>query len=857
MFNNLKSKLIIPTAAILLVLVIFIVFFVTTNMSSLTHSLTEERVSAASQAVRTHLSSLQEINQMTAIIVATSPQLVQSVYGWNHGITNTAHRQDLLDYLNTRMVEFDISSIVVTSSDGTIILRTHAFEVYNDSGRVAPTIAQALDYGTGGTIFQTTEAMPLSFGSTTPILDNFNNQIGVLSTVVDLSGVDFVDEIASIFNAEISVFTQEALASTTIRDSNNNRLTNWELPPQANQAVFQQAQSFDEEVSIGGVPHHVYYFPLIGWGGTPVGAFSVGFSNEYAVTALSNLQISLLFVAIGGILVSLIVLYLMTSKALRPVKNLAKTVKDVSAGNININRAAVSNDEIGALTQDVYDLVDIIKSMVDDLSSVHTQYINAGDMHYRIDDSKYQNSFKEMIALVNSLTESVTADIESIADTLKHIGNGEFDTTLDYDIWNGEWKIVPAALDELASNIKSVSIEVNAMIASISEKGDLNFKINTDSYFGGWREIMAGLNSIAKSVDNPLEAISIAMNEMKEGKFDVNEIVRKLSAKGLDGNSENYRGVFRDITVACSETITEVSSYISEISKSLAAIAAGDLTVRIRRNYVGDFVSIKDSINNIGESLNRTMSEISNASEQVLEGASQISNSANDLAIGAQEQASSIEELNATVEIITMQTQRNADSASTANELSGKSTVNAQEGNDAMKQMVEAMAKIKESSNNISLIVKTIQDIAFQTNLLALNASVEAARAGEHGKGFSVVADEVRTLAGRSQKAAEETTALIDDSIGRVERGSNIAESTAESLNAIVTSADEVLAVISSISASSKEQADAIENISEGLAEISRVVQNNSAASQETAAASQELNSQADLLRQLVAFFIL
>jgi len=561
-----------------------------------------------------------------------------------------------------------------------------------------------------------------------------------------------------------------------------------------------------------------------------------------AIASAEQIQNLLLIISIVIILIAVALALIVAHAISKPIKELASLTSLVSDGqlSVNIDRSKVTKDEIGGLTGDVYNMVDTIKHIVDDINVFsHEANIN-GDIEYRIDASQYKGGYSEMVVSLNGFTDGFVDDVLNIINILQKVANGDFDAKLEQ--LPGKKAILNKTVDELMFNLSAVSSEINGMIHAAAVLGDLHYRVDASKYEGGWREIMVGLDSIAEAVDNPIVEIREVMEKLAQGDF-------SLKVAG------DYAGDFLMIKNAVNNTIKTLEIYIDEITKDLLAIASGDLTTVITREYVGSFGPIKESLNNISDTLHKTMSEISIAADQVLSGASQISTSAMDLASGAQEQASSVEELNATIDVINQQTRQNADNATEASELSNVSTASAKEGNDSMNEMLDAMTQIKESSTDISKIIKVIQDIAFQTNLLALNAAVEAARAGEHGKGFSVVAEEVRSLAGRSQSSASETTDLIETSIRRVESGSSIAESTSQTLDAIVKNAAEVSEIIRNISAASEEQAEAIAQVSEGIAQIAKVIQNNSAVSEEAAAASEELNSQAAVLQQLVSYF--
>ncbi len=301
--------------------------------------------------------------------------------------------------------------------------------------------------------------------------------------------------------------------------------------------------------------------------------------------------------------------------------------------------------------------------------------------------------------------------------------------------------------------------------------------------------------------------------------------------------------------------VKTTSLYINEINDILKTMSTGDLRKEITREYIGQYNLIKESINNILSTLRLTMTEIKTSAENVLTGAKQVSEASMDLANGSSSQASAVEELNASIELINAQIEKTTDQTKSANDLSDQSNLTAKEGNDDMSKMLQSMNDIREASAQISKIIKVVDTIAFQTNLLALNAAVEAARAGEHGKGFSVVAEEVRSLAGRTLQSAKEITEMIEDMIGKINDGTQIAELTAGSLVKIVKDTNSVSEIVNEIYKSAVEQREGIYQIKIGISQISEVVQKNSATSEESAAASEQLNGQSEVLTEMVANF--
>lgn len=339
---------------------------------------------------------------------------------------------------------------------------------------------------------------------------------------------------------------------------------------------------------------------------------------------------------------------------------------------------------------------------------------------------------------------------------------------------------------------------------------------------------------LIRSITVPVKKLSVAAKKMAAGDVDVD--CEKVNDDDLGILMDNFK---------------EMVHATREQAEIATEIADGDLSIEVTPRGNKDILG--KALRKLVESQGATIGTVKESAVQVTIGAEQVASASQSLAQGSTEQASALQEVTASIDEIAERTKKNASVATEANNLVHTVREMAADGKNQMTSMVGAMTDISDSSETISKIIKTIDDISFQTNILSLNAAVEAARAGIHGKGFAVVAEEVRNLAAKSASAAKETAEMIEDSIRKVGNGQKLAIETSEALDKIVESIESVTGLMTDMAESSNEQATAISQVDQAITQVSTVVQTNSATSEECAAASEELSNQAVSLKNQLA----
>lgn len=352
---------------------------------------------------------------------------------------------------------------------------------------------------------------------------------------------------------------------------------------------------------------------------------------------------------------------------------------------------------------------------------------------------------------------------------------------------------------------------------------------------------------IADQIEKPIAALAERLKRFSQG---------DLGSPFPEHNNEDEVAFMNDVA---KEMAANLNLIISDLSRLMSLMADGNFAIstEIEDKYVGEFVELLESVRNMNRKMNSTLRHVEESAEQVTAGSENLAQSAQDLAEGATEQAGAVEQLQATMSTITEQV---ADTVNNLNDTSRKAESYAKSADSSktdMRELMDAMQCISETSKKIKNIISDIESIASQTNLLSLNAAIEAARAGEAGKGFAVVAEQIRMLADESAKSAVDTRTLIEGAINEIEEGNQVAQKAADSMEAVVQGINDISDTSKMLSENSNQQIAALREAEKGVEQISEVVQSNSAASEECSATSEELSAQAEAMNEMIAQFVL
>ena len=508
-----------------------------------------------------------------------------------------------------------------------------------------------------------------------------------------------------------------------------------------------------------------------------------------------------------------------------------------------------------------------------DLETMTAKYRIKQYQHLVESDAAVMNSCEEEIKKLESQIQDTDAKLEAIMSANSKAQKGQD----DYEVANAAWKKYRGASDEILQlsregkqqeASKLMTGEVYEDYKSFSKKLTIlrdKFQVELDQ-----AKTMANVCTVIIFIVIVAAGLAIAVVTTMIGKIITNSItepVKQIDAavaslrKGELSNVEmltyESEDEFGDTIRNLKEAMGILADYVREISVEVKAIAQGDLT----RNgdditdFLGDFSELKTSLLYILKRFNSTLTEISNLAEQVSSNSSEVENASKSLADGATEQAGVIEELNATIDTVVDMAEDTAKETQNASARVKASANKANEEKEKMNELLTEMEHITEISKEIGNIITDIEDIASQTNLLSLNASIEAARAGEAGKGFAVVADQIGKLAADSAKSAVNTRDLIDKTLVEIEKGNTITRTTADAFNQIITDMESFAELAENTMEKANSQAESLEQIGQGIEQLSGVVQGNAASSEENPAISINLAEGAAKMHDRVNIF--
>jgi len=610
----------------------------------------------------------------------------------------------------------------------------------------------------------------------------------------------------------------------------------------------------------------------------------LGFLDEYATVALNEQIRSVILIAMLGCVIIFIVMSFLVSRALKPIAELAAHIKELEAGNLNlnINRDKIPTDEIGELTLSFVNMRDTLSSVIDEIGHRNNE-IMQGNLYADNGGFSSRGAFQKIADDVNNVAASMFQYLDNLPCSIfiidreyrfRFINSELASRGFDPHEMLGQTITDAMSAREAHATLKQIrQADTNSGAAReqyevISPSGkrytddrvivpirDTGGNVNLYLCFGydisepvAAKERADKISNYQDSLTNDI--IKTLQSDLERGflKFD-------FKHEPHDSDTAAAAAAFERISESLTQALDFIRGYVDDISRLLQEFADKNFNVHVGQKYIGDFSSIKVSVDTLVKSMGALVNEIHESTAQVESGAEQIAQSNLELTAVFEEQSALMGEMKDAVDILTQKTLKSAENAFAANELAETVTNVANEGVRQMEVMHRAMDEIRKSSEEVAKVVSAIEGIAFQTNLLALNASVEAARAGEHGKGFGVVAEEVRNLAKRSGDAARNTANLLTESESRIHAGVQKSIDTTFAFRNISDAIMEINIAITSIAEASGDQAHEITRIQSSMDAVHQGVSDNAVSLHNNAAVSQELSDRARALMSLVEKF--
>jgi len=639
MFNSLKSKLIVPIIGMLVLMVVSIFVYVSVSTLNLADDLTQERIRLASSAADAQLDNLEEQTLIVALSIAYSYEVVSNLLNWNANPQGRAQsRQAIVAYLQYIADIMGVDSFVVRDAQGVVVLRLHDLGNYGDQDGSAAGLAALR--GETSTSYSSTATMPMGLNTTVPIR-HAGSIIGTMTPLFFLHTEAFVDRFAGIFNAEVTVFGGSTRAATTILTEDGVRAVGIDADASVVEEVLRQGRPLTTELELFGVPYHAYYLPLIGAAGTPVGMFSVAFSNAETIAATNSLQRNLIIIGIVSLLVVAVAMFFFIARMVKPIGLLTQTLDETAKGDLTKRLPELGNDEIAQASrsfnltmEELRKMITAIKKQAGTLSDIGSNL--ASNM---VETASAMNQIAANIQSIKGRVLNQSASVTETNATMEQVTVNINKLSGQVDHQTNAVSQASSALEQMIANIQSVTTTLTKNAENVNALQEASETGRTSL-----QDVASDIQEIVRESEGLLEINAVMENIASQTNLlSMNAAIEAAHA----GDAGRGFAVVADEIRKLAESSSEQSKTIGEVLKKIKG--SMDKITRSTDNVLTKFEAIDQSVKTVAEQeevIRRAMEEQGHGSRQVLSASGQVGD------ITGQVRGSSIEMLEGSREVI-------------------------------------------------------------------------------------------------------------------------------------------------------------------------------------------------------------